>query len=82
MLKGACQQGYESDHWTLKRIVDLIEPLFGVKYESSAVWHLMKRIGWSNQKPQLRTVQRDEDQIEHWRQYVFPQLKKRTAIGS
>lgn len=82
LLKGASQQGYESDHWTLKRISDLIERLFEAKYEASAVWHLMKRIGWSRQKPQLRSVQRDEDQIEHWRQYVFPQLKKSNAAGS
>ena len=82
LLKGACHHGYDSDHWTLKRITGLIAKRFGVNYEASAVWHVMKRIGWSSQKPQLRAVQRDEAQIAHWQRYVFPQLKKRTATGS
>jgi transposase len=82
LLKGAYERGYESDHWTLKRIADVIEREFGVTYETSAVWHVMKRMGWSCQKPQLRTVQRDEAEIERWRRYVFPQLKKRTALRS
>ena len=79
LLKGARQHGYDSDHWTLKRIAGLIEKRFGVSYEASAVWHVMQRMGWSCQKPQRRAVQRDEIQIAHWRRYVFPQLKKRTA---
>jgi transposase len=79
MLKGSLQQGYDTDYWTLGRIGKLIKRLFKVRYVNSAVWYLMKRMGWSRQKPQRLAVQRDEVEIERWRRYVFPQLKKRIS---
>jgi transposase len=78
LLKGALKQGYETDYWTLGRIAELIERKFKVRYVSSAVWYLMDRQGWSCQKPQRVAIQRNEPEIERWRRYVFPQLKKRT----
>ena len=77
LLKGALKQGYDTDYWTLGRIAKLIERMFKVHYVSSAVWYLMGRQGWSCQKPQRVAVQRNEPEIERWRRYVFPQLKKR-----
>jgi transposase len=82
LLKGSLEQGYDTDYWTLSRIGKLIKRLFKVQYGSSAVWYLMKRLGWSKQKPQRLAVQRDEAEIERWRRYVFPQLKKRTSPES
>lgn len=75
--QGAYAQGYVGDYWTLERIAHLIFQLFEVRYQPSAVWHLMQRMGWSCQKPARRAVQRDEAAIARWRQRVFPQLKKR-----
>ena len=72
------KQGYDTDYWTLARIARLIKRMFKVRYVNSAVWYLMDRLGWSCQKPQRVAVQRNEPEIERWRRYVFPQLKKRT----
>lgn len=82
LLKGSLQQGYDTDYWTLSRIGKLINRLFKIQYGNSAIWYLMKRIGWSRQKPQRLAVQRDEAEIERWRRYIFPQLKKRTSQES
>ena len=43
----------------------------------TAIWYVMRRLGWSVQKPQKLVVQRRPPEIERWRRYVFPQLKKR-----
>jgi transposase len=80
LLKGAPKQGYDTDYWSLARIAILIKRMFKVRYAKSAVWYLMDRLGWSCQKPQRVAIQRDELQIERWRRYVFPQLKKRTLL--
>ena len=76
LRKGAYEHGYAEDYWTLDRIGRLIWDKFNVRYHPSAVWHIMKRIGWSNQRPQRRSLQRNEDDIKRWKHYVWPRIKK------
>lgn len=52
LRRGALAQGFAEDYWTLERIADLIWNLFHVRYRSSAVWYLLRRMDWSCQKPQ------------------------------
>ncbi len=51
LKEGAYAYGYAEDYWTLDRIAHLIWELFRVRYRSSSVWYLMRRLGWSCQKP-------------------------------
>jgi len=76
LLKGAYAHGYAEDYWTLDRIGHLIWDKFDVRYHSSAVWHIMKRLGWSNQRPQRRSLARDEEAIKRWKHYSWPRIKK------
>ena len=76
LTRGAFAQGYTEDYWTLDRIAHLIWQLFGVHYHPSAVWHVLKRMGWSSQKPQRRPLQRDELAVARWKRYRWPQIKK------
>jgi transposase len=81
LKRGAYAYGYTEDYWTLERIAHLIWELFQVRYGSSRVWYLMQRRGWSCQKPQRRSLARDEQAIVHWKRYVWPQIKKVSATG-
>jgi transposase len=74
--RGACAYGYAEDYWTLDRIAHLIWDLFRVRYRPSGVWYLLQRLEWSCQKPQRRTLQRDDEAIAHWKHYVWPHIKK------
>ena len=76
LKRGAYEHGYAEDYWTLDRIGRLIWDLFGVRYRASGVWYLMQRMGWSCQKPQRRSLTRDEQAIAHWKHYVWPKIKK------
>ena len=76
LSKGAYEQGYAEDYWTLDRIARLIWDKFQVRYHPSSVWHIMKRIGWSNQRPQRQALQRNNEKIRRWKQYVWPRIKK------
>jgi transposase len=58
--KSAEAFGYSGDYWTLDRIAQVIWQLFKVRYHPSSVWHVMERMGWSNQRPQRRAFQRNE----------------------
>jgi transposase len=76
LQRGALHQGYAEDYWTLERIADLIWTLFRVRYRLPSVWHLMRRLGWSCQKPQRRALHRDDAAIAHWKHYIWPHIKK------
>ena len=76
LQRGAYAAGYADDYWTLERIAHLVWTLFGVRYRSNGMWYLLRRLGWSCQKPQRRSLSRDEAAIAHWKQKVWPQIKK------
>lgn len=76
LLKGALAYGYASDHWTLERIGLVIFQRFGVRYQLSGVWYLLRRMGWSNQKMTRIAVQRDDAAIASWQAHVWPAVKK------
>ncbi len=79
LQRGPPAAGYESELWTLQRVADLIEAEFGVSYHPCHVWRLLKKMGWSCQKPERRARERDEDEIARWRRRRWPHIKKRPA---
>ena len=40
--KGPRAHGYATDLWTLKRIAEVIRKRFGVDYDPSGVWHVLR----------------------------------------
>jgi transposase len=80
LLKGAMAHGYSTDIWTTARIAEVIKREFGVSYHRDHVGRLLQSLGWSHQKPERRSVERDEKSIKHWRRHEWPRLKK-TPLG-
>jgi transposase len=85
LRKGAQAFGYETDLWTLARVATVIERLTGVAYHPGHVWKLLRRLGWSLQRPARRAVERDEQAIAAWVRRDWPRIKKTpgdAALGS
>lgn len=76
LLRGAYAHGYADDHWTLDRIGRVIYDQFGVRYHPTSVWHLLRRMGWSSQKPQRTGLQRDDQAVADWKNKTWPPIKK------
>ena len=81
LLKGACKNGYSSELWTLQRVAEVIEKHFGIAYDPSSVWHILKAMGWSCQKPEKRARERDEQNIAAWRKNDWLRIKKSSQDG-
>jgi transposase len=79
LSQGARAQGFRNELWTLKRIATGIDRHFDITYCPSGGWHLLRRLGWSPQKPARRARERDEDAIAAWPKAVWPTLKKSPA---
>jgi transposase len=79
LLAGPAAQGYKTDLWTLPRVAALIKDLTGIRYHPGHVWRLMGASGFSCQRPERRSVERDEKAIRRWQRVEWPALKKRPA---
>ena len=75
MGKGPEAFGFDTELWTLARIAAVIEQLTGVRYHPGHVWRLLRRLGWSPQRPARRATERDEAEIARWRAQEWPRIK-------
>ena len=79
LTKGAEHFGFRGDVWTQPRVAVLIKRLFGVTYHPAHVGRILKKMGWSRQKPVTRASQRNEGAIERWRTEKWLELEKKPS---
>ena len=68
--------GFETAGWTRSKVAQVICQRFGVKHDVSHISRLMKKIGFSLQKPLTRDYRQSVEELEKWRTETFPELKK------
>jgi transposase len=74
LKKGALRYDYPTELWTLKRVGDVIEKEFGVKYNTTHVWRVLRSLGFSAQIPLLKAIERNEKAIREWIAVYWPQI--------
>jgi transposase len=77
LVAGPRANRFGSDVWTLRRVLELVEKLTGVKYHIAYMGRLMRALGWSCQRPAARAKERDEKKIQAWRQATWQRIKKK-----
>src|SRR5918997_6628740 len=60
---GAEAYGWRGACWTCARVATMIWEAFGVSYHQAHVSRLLRRLGWTPQRPIERAAQRDEAMI-------------------
>src|SRR5438874_4892140 len=68
--------GFRGEVWTCARVAKVIDEEFGIPYHPDHVSRLLKELHWTPQVPISRALQRDEEEIEHWRTAVWPRLRQ------
>lgn len=81
LVKGAIAEGFPNELWTLQRVAKLIKERFGIEHSIGHVWYVLRKLGFSAQKPERRALQRDEQAIERWKRKRWPALKKTPPAG-
>jgi transposase len=74
LKKGALRYGYPTELWTLKRVAETIRREFGIDYNVTHVWRVMRSLGFSAQIPLLKAMERNEDAIREWITVNWPQI--------
>ena len=79
--RGALASGFPTDRWTLERVQKLIKKEFGVIYHLNYLNRLLRKLGFSPQKPLPQAVEQEKELVEAWLQGDWPRIKKVTASG-
>ena len=82
LLRGPRDSGYDTDIWTLARVAEVIDRRLGVKYNPNYVWYILRRLGWSCQKPEQKARECDAQAIRRWRESDWPRIKKERRKAS
>jgi len=75
--KNPLQLKFEYALWTLAMIRELVRRQFGVSLSEVSVGRLMKRLGFTPQRPLYRAWQQDPKLVEAWREEEFPKIAAR-----
>lgn len=73
--EGPCAHGWEDARWTLARVAEVIERRFAVDYTPRGVSYLLHRMGYSQQVPTRRAVERDPGAIASWHRRRWPSVR-------
>lgn len=79
LLKGPAAYGWHTELWTLERVADVIAMETGIRYHIGHVWKILRRLGWSWQKPARRAIERNEEEITRWVREEWPEIKNSPA---
>ena len=78
---GPVAYGYMSGVWTAPMIAEIIQTEFNLEYHPGHVRKLLKRIGFSVQRPKRQLVNADPAKQQRWTRYTYPNLKKRPNLS-
>ena len=76
LAKGAPAYGFAGEVWNSRRLAVALKREFGVSYHPDHCGYLVRKMGYSMQKPVERASQRNEQAIERWKAQHWPRLKK------
>lgn len=79
LAKGAPAYGFRGEIWTASRVAQVIQQYFGVQYSRDHAGAILRKMGWSQQKPETRATQRNEQAIETWKTDRWEAVKKKPA---
>lgn len=75
LRQGAKAHGWANEIWPPQRIANVIQRHFGIRYHHGHVGRFSRqRLAWSPQKPRRYARERDEDAIQHWKNFRFPDI--------
>jgi transposase len=77
LLRGAEAAGFSTPLWTCPRVAEVVRREFGIRYHVDHIGRVLRKMGWSPQKPERRARERDEAAIQRWVKVEWPRIKKK-----
>ena len=68
--------GFKTELWTTRRLAEVIERRYKVRFNSNYLAEWLARRAYSPQKPETKAVERDNPAIARWVAEDWPRIKK------
>lgn len=66
----------EFSHWNKWRVKELIKEQFDVDYHENYIWAVMKKIGFTSQRPQKKDYRQSAEKVAHFKSEEVVAIKK------
>ena len=76
ILNPASKYGYETDFWTIRRIIDITKKVLGIKISKTSMYEMLYNEDYSYKKPEKRYYEADEEAQQKWIKQEIPKIKK------
>ncbi len=77
LLQGSKHHGWHNELWTAARVARLIRRHFGIGYHPEHVRKILhRRLDWSSQKPRRKARERDDKEVERWKDDEFRRIPR------
>jgi transposase len=75
VLAPASQFGYETDFWTIPRLIQVVGSRFGVSVSKQTMMRRLHEAGLSYQKPERQYFELSEEERQQWRRRDLPKIR-------
>jgi transposase len=75
VLRPASRFGYETDFWTSTRLLQVFRKKYGVKVCRQTIWHRLREVGLTYQKPERRYFQASKKVRQEWLTNELPRIR-------
>jgi transposase len=75
VLDPASQYGYETDFWTTRRLIQVIESKFGERLSKQTVMRRLHEAGLTYQKPEREYFELSEEERQEWVRTEVPKIR-------
>lgn len=76
VLAPASQYGYETDFWTTRRLIQIIETEFGIVLSKQTMMRRLHEAGLTYQKPEKQYFEMSEEERQDWRRKELPKIRR------
>jgi len=77
---GPISYGFNSGVWTSPMVTNVINDEFDITYHPGHVRKILKRLGFSVQRPTLELINKKPAEGRKWLRYRYPNLKKKPKM--
>lgn len=76
VLSPASAFGFETDFWTTRRLVQIIDERFGLRVSKQTIMRRLHEAGMSYQKPEREYFEMSEEERQEWRRLELPRIRR------
>lgn len=71
--------GFSEHLWTRDIVADLIDKTWGTRFTPQWTGQLLRRMGFTPQRPKYRASEQDSEAVKTWREHTYPEIRAKAV---